>query len=120
VARFRAGTFMRINAVLKEGEYRTDLVREAVELLLRARGAPAARDRPRARAPPTPQREARVPVELEPLLVDQGHFGRALAAAAASGKERPPALIADVRPGTKYPTRWTPPVGAQGGHSARV
>ncbi|KKW92242.1 hypothetical protein YP76_09910 [Sphingobium chungbukense] len=30
-ARFRAGTFNRINAVLREDEDRTDFVREAVE-----------------------------------------------------------------------------------------
>jgi hypothetical protein len=37
VARFRAGTFARIAAVLEGGEDRTDFVREAVERELKRR-----------------------------------------------------------------------------------
>jgi hypothetical protein len=37
-ARFPEGTFARIEAVLKEGEDRTDFVRDAVERELRRRG----------------------------------------------------------------------------------
>jgi hypothetical protein len=37
VARFAAGTFARIAAVLKKGEGRTDLVRDAVEAELARR-----------------------------------------------------------------------------------
>lgn len=36
-ARFPEGTFARIEAALKEGEDRTDFVREAVERLLKQR-----------------------------------------------------------------------------------
>ncbi|WP_409364047.1 YlcI/YnfO family protein [Bradyrhizobium liaoningense] len=39
-ARFPEGTFTRIEAVLDEGEDRTDFVREAVERELRRRKAP--------------------------------------------------------------------------------
>lgn len=39
-SRFPEGTFDRIEAVLKEGEDRTDFVREAVERELRRRKAP--------------------------------------------------------------------------------
>jgi len=40
-ARFRAGTFERINKVLREGEDRTDFVREAVEREIERRGKEA-------------------------------------------------------------------------------
>lgn len=40
VARFPAGTFARINAVLREDEDRTDFVREAVERELQRRERP--------------------------------------------------------------------------------
>jgi hypothetical protein len=47
-ARFPAGTFARIEAVLRENEYRMDFVREAVEreLKRRERAMAAARRRP--------------------------------------------------------------------------
>jgi hypothetical protein len=95
-------------AVLKEDEDRTDFVRAAIERELAARGAPAAHDGPRrARAPP----ERRVRVERhEPLPVDTGEFAAALSLAATLGKENPPALTADLRPSTRFPTRWTSPV----------
>jgi hypothetical protein len=103
-ARFVRGTFARIRAVLEDNEDRTDFVRTAVERELAAR-------RPRARAPPTspqPERAPRVD-RREAVLIDDGGFGRALAQAAARGKERPPALAPDTKPGTRFPTRLAPP-----------
>jgi hypothetical protein len=43
-ARFPAGTFERMKAVLEEGEDRTDLVREAVERELQRREKRRAKD----------------------------------------------------------------------------
>ena len=100
-ARFVRGTFARIAAVLQDHESRTDFLRAAVERELLER-------RPRARAPPERVRIERR--EALPVEIDDGKFGKALEKAAACGKERPPALIPDVRPGTRFPTHWAPPV----------
>jgi hypothetical protein len=99
VARFRAGTFERIAAVLEDDEDRTSFVRKAVERELAAR-------RPRARAPPE---RVRVERREEPPLVDTGLFAAALTREIAGGRECPP-VVPNLRPGTRFSVRLAPPV----------
>src|SRR5258705_13298066 len=72
VARFVEGTFKRLDAVRKEGEDRTDFVREAVERELKRRErreraeAPVAGNDARGAPPGRAERQRRLAGRLEP------------------------------------------------------